>query len=131
MDAGLPIVTTPIRGALDHLVEGENALFVEPHDVKGLALAIERLLGDGELRARVAAANRERIRMFDPRVAAAEYLEVFAGVCSENGHRVTRASGRMKSAQAESSLLLCRTRSAASGCSSPTNYSASLWNRLR
>jgi glycosyltransferase involved in cell wall biosynthesis len=76
MDAGLPIVTTPIRGAADHLVPGENALFVEPGDVKGLASAIQRLLGDGELRARMAGANRERIRMFDPRVVAAEYLEV-------------------------------------------------------
>jgi glycosyltransferase involved in cell wall biosynthesis len=76
MDAGLPIITTPIRGAADHLVEEENALFVQPRDVPGLASAIRRLLRDDALRARMAAANRERVRIFEPNVVAAEYLQV-------------------------------------------------------
>ena len=76
MDAGLPIVTTRIRGAADHLVAGENALFVEPRDVKGLATSMIRLLSDHELRARMALVNRERIRIFEPEVVAGEYLQV-------------------------------------------------------
>jgi glycosyltransferase involved in cell wall biosynthesis len=75
MDAGLPIVTTRIRGAADHLVEGENALFVAPGDVKGLADAMTTLLRDKDLRARMSLANRERVRIFEPEIVAAEFLE--------------------------------------------------------
>ena len=80
MDAGLPIVTTRTRGAVDHLDAGENALFVEPGDVRGLAGAMTTLLLDGTLRARLGSANRERVRIFDPGVVAAEYLDVLASV---------------------------------------------------
>jgi glycosyltransferase involved in cell wall biosynthesis len=76
MDAGLAIVTTRIRGAADHLVEGTHALFVEPHDVKAIASAILKVLCDHELRERMGSANRERVRIFDPEVVGAEYLQV-------------------------------------------------------
>jgi glycosyltransferase involved in cell wall biosynthesis len=89
MDTGLPIVTTRIRGAVDHLVEGEHALFVEPRDAKGLASAMLALLRDPDLCSRMALANRERIRLFDPHVVGAEYLQVlellFAGA-AKAGH---------------------------------------------
>ena len=32
MSYGLPVVTTPIRGCADSLIEGANALFVPAHD---------------------------------------------------------------------------------------------------
>jgi len=80
MDAGLPVVTTRIRGAADHLVAGENALFVEPRDVKALASAITMLVADPELRKRMASANRRRIEIFRPEVVAAEYIEVLRSV---------------------------------------------------
>jgi glycosyltransferase involved in cell wall biosynthesis len=80
MDAGLPIITTPIRGAADHLVNGENAVFVEPGDVGSLATAITSVLRDEDLRRRMSAANGARIRMFDPKIVAAEYLQVLKSV---------------------------------------------------
>ncbi len=80
MDAGLAIVTTPIRGAIDHLAEGENALFVGPGDVRGLAASITTLLRDSDLRARMGAANQRRVRIFAPDVVAAEYLQVLQTV---------------------------------------------------
>jgi glycosyltransferase involved in cell wall biosynthesis len=80
MDAGLPIVTTRIRGAADHLVEGEHALFVEPRDVRGIASAIITLLRDPELRARMGSANRQRVGIFEPAAVGAEYLEVLESV---------------------------------------------------
>ena len=80
MDAGLPIVTTRIRGAADHLVSGENAFLVEPGDVKGLASAINLLLKDRELRMRMSTANRKRVRLFEPRVVAVQYLDVLQSV---------------------------------------------------
>jgi glycosyltransferase involved in cell wall biosynthesis len=76
MDAGLPIVTTRIRGAADHLVEGVHALFVGPQDVGAITSAILTLLRDRDLRERMGSANRQRLRIFDPEVVGAEYLQV-------------------------------------------------------
>jgi glycosyltransferase involved in cell wall biosynthesis len=80
MDAGLPIVTTRIRGAADHLIARENALFVDPQDVQSLTSAMRQLLQDRELRARMGSANRDRIRIFEPQTVAAEYLRVLRSV---------------------------------------------------
>jgi glycosyltransferase involved in cell wall biosynthesis len=80
MDAGLPIVTTQIRGAADHLVAGENALFVAAGDTEGVAGAILELLDDDALRQRMASANRERVRSFAPAVVAREYLDVLNAI---------------------------------------------------
>ncbi len=73
MAAGLPIVTTRSRGPADHLVEGENALFVPPRDSVALAASLTRLLEEEELRRSMGHANREKVRMFDPDPVAAEY----------------------------------------------------------
>jgi glycosyltransferase involved in cell wall biosynthesis len=75
MDAGLPIVTTRIQGAVDYLIEGEHALFTAPRDVHGLAAALAEAVRSAELRARMGAANRDRISLFDPDVIAREYLQ--------------------------------------------------------
>ena len=56
----MPIVTTPIRGAADHLVEGENVLFVAPHSPPEIAEAIVRLAGDEPLRRRLRQNNLVR-----------------------------------------------------------------------
>jgi glycosyltransferase involved in cell wall biosynthesis len=80
MDAGLPIVTTRIRGAADHLVAGDNALFVAAGDTQALARAILELLDDDALRQRMGSANRERVRSFAPAVVAREYLDVLNAV---------------------------------------------------
>jgi len=80
MDAGLPIVTTPLRGAADCLREGENALFVPPRNPPALAQALLRLLADAPLRARMGAANRAAVVQFSPERVACEYLEVLQQV---------------------------------------------------
>jgi glycosyltransferase involved in cell wall biosynthesis len=74
MAAGLPIVTTKWRGPADHLAEGEHALFVPPNDPCALAASLLRLLSDPDLGRRMAAANREKVREFDPDAVAANYL---------------------------------------------------------
>ncbi len=78
MSAGLPIVTTRLRGSADHLEEGVNALFVPPRDPAAIADAIGRLLDDEELRGRMAAANRAKVRDFEPVKAAEIYLRALA-----------------------------------------------------
>jgi len=80
MDAGLPIVTTGIRGALDHLVDGKNALFVPPGRVDLLAEALSRVLLDADLRRVMAAANREKVKEFAPDVVAREYMRILSSV---------------------------------------------------
>jgi len=75
MSAGLPIVTTSVRGIADHLEEGKNALFVPPQDASALAAALERLLTDANLRRRMSAANREKIAEFAPERVAPAYVQ--------------------------------------------------------
>lgn len=42
-------------GPVDIPGEGEGGVLVPPHDIAGLAIAIDRLLGDTDLRVRLAA----------------------------------------------------------------------------
>jgi glycosyltransferase involved in cell wall biosynthesis len=62
MAHGRPVVASAVGGLLDLVVDGETGLLVPPGDVPALRAALERLLADGELRRRLGAAARERIR---------------------------------------------------------------------
>jgi glycosyltransferase involved in cell wall biosynthesis len=53
MAHGLPVVSTTLAGVREAVVDGESGLLVAPRDEVGLADALERLLGDGALRARL------------------------------------------------------------------------------
>jgi glycosyltransferase involved in cell wall biosynthesis len=57
---GRPVVATRVGGLLDAVVDGETGLLVPPGDGAALRAALERLLGDAELRARLGAAAREK-----------------------------------------------------------------------
>jgi glycosyltransferase involved in cell wall biosynthesis len=62
MAHGRPVVASAVGGLLDLVVDGETGLHVAPGDVRALRAALERLLGDRELRSRLGAAGRERVR---------------------------------------------------------------------
>jgi glycosyltransferase involved in cell wall biosynthesis len=62
MAHGRPVVAGATGGLLDLVVDGETGLLVPPGDVAALRAALERLLSDAELRARLGAAARERAR---------------------------------------------------------------------
>jgi glycosyltransferase involved in cell wall biosynthesis len=62
MAYGRPVVAGAVGGLLDLVVDGETGLLVPPRDVGALRTALERLLGDAELRRRLGAAARERIK---------------------------------------------------------------------
>jgi glycogen(starch) synthase len=62
MAHGRPVVASGVGGLLDLVVDGETGLFVPPRDVPALRAALERLLGDDELRRRLGEAGRERAR---------------------------------------------------------------------
>ena len=62
MASGLPSVASRVGGVPDVAEDGRNALLVPPGDAGALAGALARLLGDGALRARLAAAALEAMR---------------------------------------------------------------------
>ncbi len=78
MAYGRPVVATRVGGLADAVVDGETGLLVEPGDVEGLRAALERLLGDPALRARLGAAARERaLARFGLDRSARALLEVY------------------------------------------------------
>jgi glycosyltransferase involved in cell wall biosynthesis len=61
MAYGRPVVAGDVGGLRDLVVHEETGLLVEPGDVAGLRSALERLLGDADLRRRFGEAGRARI----------------------------------------------------------------------
>jgi phosphatidylinositol alpha-mannosyltransferase len=71
MAAGAPIVASDIHGYKGVVRRGREALLVPPHEPRELGAAIERLLGDRDLAARMSAAGLARAAEFSwPRVTA-------------------------------------------------------------
>ena len=62
MSAGVPVVVSN-RGALPEVV-GDAGIMIDPDDVESLAAALERMIGDAELRATCARRGLERARHF-------------------------------------------------------------------
>ena len=62
MAHGRPVVATRVGGLRDLVVDGETGIFVPPRDPTALRSALERLLGDAELRRELGAAGRARAR---------------------------------------------------------------------
>lgn len=60
MAYGRPVVASAVGGLRDLVVDGETGLLVRPGDTVALRSALQRLLGDAELRRRLGAAARER-----------------------------------------------------------------------
>lgn len=54
MAAGLPILTTPVYGIAEQVVENVNAFFYQPDDTTRLAQKLEQLIADTDLRQRFA-----------------------------------------------------------------------------
>jgi glycosyltransferase involved in cell wall biosynthesis len=61
MAHGKPVVASAVGGLANLIEDGHSGLLVPPGDVDALRAAIERLLGDPELRRRLGEAARERI----------------------------------------------------------------------
>jgi glycosyltransferase involved in cell wall biosynthesis len=62
MAYGRPVVATVVGGLLDAVEDEVTGLLVPPGDVKALRAAIERLLGDAELRRRLGGVARARAK---------------------------------------------------------------------
>jgi glycosyltransferase involved in cell wall biosynthesis len=80
---GRPVVASAVGGLLDAVDDEVNGLRVPPGDVAALRAALERLLGDADMRARLGAAAREKAQReysFDAAASAlvAVYEEALA-----------------------------------------------------
>jgi glycosyltransferase involved in cell wall biosynthesis len=62
MAHGRPVIASAVGGLLDAVENDVTGLLVPPGDPVALRAAIERLLGDGDLRARLGGVARARAR---------------------------------------------------------------------
>ena len=86
--SGVPVVTTNATGAIDSIVDGVTGLLVPVGDSNSLAVAIDKLLGDAEARARMGRAGRERMeRDFRPEVIWRAHLQVYRDLLQEKQGR--------------------------------------------
>ncbi|SHE52697.1 glycosyltransferase family 4 protein [Thermomonas hydrothermalis] len=75
---GCALIATQVPGCQDVICHGVDGLLVPPRDGVALADAIERLVQDGQLRARLAVAAREKaLALFDERIVIARTLDVY------------------------------------------------------
>jgi glycosyltransferase involved in cell wall biosynthesis len=76
---GLPIITTPIGGQRDYLVEGESVLFVKPGNVDSICRALEVFAASPQLRRRMAEAGKTLVAgQFSYEVFSRRFEEILA-----------------------------------------------------
>lgn len=75
MAAGLPVVVTDVPGLAQ--VVGEAAVLVPPGDDEKLALQLQSVLSDPDLRQKLALASRERATHFGIEQAVEQYLALY------------------------------------------------------
>jgi trehalose synthase len=56
-----PVVASAVGGIVDQVTDGREGVLVDPGDLPGTGAAIERLLGDAELRARLGESARSKV----------------------------------------------------------------------
>ncbi len=90
MASSRPVVATAPGGPSETVADGETGYLVPPSDPAALAAALERLVADPALRARMGSAGRRRVSesfSMDRYVREFEdlYARTLAGPCSRNG----------------------------------------------
>jgi len=79
MAAGVPVVTTPVGGIPEVVVDGVTGFLAAPGDVGTLELRLRKLLLDRSLAAAIGAAGRETVRLrFAPERALPQLEEIYA-----------------------------------------------------
>jgi len=88
MALGVPVLATNCSGGVqESLLDGACGVLVPAGDVTAIAQGLDRLLGDGELRARLAAAGERRVTAFDLPTVQARYESLLAGTLSATAAR--------------------------------------------
>lgn len=93
MSAGIPVVTTPVAGIPELVVDGETGLLVPTADSEELAAALERLMDDPALRRRLSARARSHvIQHFDEGATGTRLVEIFERH-AKSGQRYATSGG--------------------------------------
>lgn len=80
---GRAAVTTDMPGCKDIVLDGETGFVVPPRDPEALAQALDRLIGDGALRARLGAAARAHAEQgFGEKTITSRIVEVYSRLCT-------------------------------------------------
>ncbi len=86
--SGVPVISYDVDGAREVIINGETGILLKPKEVTGLSEAILALLSDGDLRRRLAAAGRERVRVdFDEHVMVERIERVYEDVANAKSRR--------------------------------------------
>jgi glycosyltransferase involved in cell wall biosynthesis len=84
MAAGVPVLASNVGGVPDLIEPERTGLFCNPAKPETFRTGVERLLGDPELRRRLAAAAKaEALKRFHPEVIARRHLEIYREVLSK------------------------------------------------
>lgn len=68
MSAGLSIIGSSIRGNIDLIENGKGGYLIDPDDVGGFTMSIEKVINDHELRKKMGKQNVEEIKKFDKNI---------------------------------------------------------------
>jgi glycosyltransferase involved in cell wall biosynthesis len=80
MHCGLPVIAGRPGGQEDYLSEGRTGFLVPHDDADALLAAVQRLVGDPELRAIMSAHNRTVAQRFSIAGTAGEYESLFSRI---------------------------------------------------
>lgn len=84
MREGTPVVATDVVGSRDVVTDGTTGFLVPPEDPEALAVAMERVLDDPDLRAQLSAGSRAAARdRFDVRRQAAAHADLYRRLASQ------------------------------------------------
>jgi glycosyltransferase involved in cell wall biosynthesis len=93
MAAGVPVVATAVGGVPEQIEHLENGVLVEPESASEISGWIVRLYEDQQLRSRLAAGGRKRVREAFPLEAQARGLEHAYEEAISRGQRRRRTNG--------------------------------------
>lgn len=91
MALGLPVLATRTKGPEEQIVDGVDGLLVPPHDVSGMAGAIEALCRSPDLRSRLGRAARGAVvERFDARTMAGRFEDLYRSLDEAGRRRSSR-----------------------------------------
>jgi glycosyltransferase involved in cell wall biosynthesis len=96
---GVAVVAGAAGGIPEFVYDGENGLLFEPGDEIGLARALERMLGDAELRNRLAAKGLENAREKSIDRQATLVTDAYRSIGRSTGRSTDRSTGRSSGAR--------------------------------
>lgn len=80
MAANLPIITTPVGGNLELVQTEKTALFVNVNDITGISVALDRLLGDRNLRRNLGGHAFSAAQKYNVPVIAEQHIRLYQDI---------------------------------------------------